>query len=140
MARRRFLSQLLGLPFLALGTKAQESKKTLRILMRSSWGTDDPTRAVRLRACTGLGGRWPRSSDIPDCRRELSYAQSYLGRADSHWLAAPQRVAREGRRQTHSCLCLRSLLPGPWGLGKRSRELERQVRQSCYFRFSGRMG
>jgi predicted peroxiredoxin len=45
MARRRFLSQLLGLPFLALGTKAQESKKTLRILMRSSWGTDDPTRA-----------------------------------------------------------------------------------------------
>ena len=45
MARRRFLSQLLGLPFLALGTKAQESKKTLRILMRSSWGTDDTTRA-----------------------------------------------------------------------------------------------
>ena len=45
MARRKFLSQLLGLPFLALGTKAQESKKTLRILMRSSWGTDDPTRA-----------------------------------------------------------------------------------------------
>jgi predicted peroxiredoxin len=25
--------------------KAQESKKTLRIMMRSSWGTDDPTRA-----------------------------------------------------------------------------------------------
>ena len=45
MARRKFLSQLLGLPFLALGTRAQESKKTLRILMRSSWGTDDPTRA-----------------------------------------------------------------------------------------------
>jgi predicted peroxiredoxin len=45
MARRRFLSQLLGLPFLALGTKAPESKKTLKILMRSSWGTDDTTRA-----------------------------------------------------------------------------------------------
>jgi len=45
MARRKFLSQLLGLPFLALGTKAQDSKKTLRILMRSSWGTDDTTRA-----------------------------------------------------------------------------------------------
>jgi hypothetical protein len=27
MARRRFLAQLAGLPFLALGTKAQESKK-----------------------------------------------------------------------------------------------------------------
>lgn len=45
MARRKFLSQLLGLPFLALGTKAQEPKKALKILMRSSWGTDDPTRA-----------------------------------------------------------------------------------------------
>src|SRR3984885_561327 len=45
MARRRFLSQLVGLPFLALGAKAQESKKVLKIMMRSSWGTDDPTRA-----------------------------------------------------------------------------------------------
>jgi predicted peroxiredoxin len=45
MARRKFLSQLLGLPFLALGAQAPESKKTLRIMMRSSWGTDDPTRA-----------------------------------------------------------------------------------------------
>jgi predicted peroxiredoxin len=50
MARREFLSQLLGLPFLALGTKSQkakapETKKTLKIMMRSSWGTDDTTRA-----------------------------------------------------------------------------------------------
>jgi predicted peroxiredoxin len=45
MARRRFLSQLAGLPFLAIGVKAQEAKKTLKIMMRSSWGTDDPTRA-----------------------------------------------------------------------------------------------
>jgi len=45
MARRKFLSQLLGLPFLAVGAKAQETKKTLKVLMRSSWGTDDPTRA-----------------------------------------------------------------------------------------------
>jgi len=45
MARRRFLSQLLGLPFLASGVKAEEPKKPLKIMMRSSWGTDDPTRA-----------------------------------------------------------------------------------------------
>jgi predicted peroxiredoxin len=45
MARRKFLSQLFGLPFLALGVKAEEPKKTLKIMMRSSWGTDDPTRA-----------------------------------------------------------------------------------------------
>jgi predicted peroxiredoxin len=45
MARRKFLSQLLSLPFCALGATAQESKKVLKIMMRSSWGTDDPTRA-----------------------------------------------------------------------------------------------
>lgn len=45
MARRRFLSQLIGLPFLAAGVKAEEPKKALKIMMRSSWGTDDPTRA-----------------------------------------------------------------------------------------------
>jgi len=45
MARRRFLSHLLGLPFLTLGAQAQESKRVLKIMMRSSWGTDDPTRA-----------------------------------------------------------------------------------------------
>ncbi|HEY2823233.1 MAG TPA: hypothetical protein VGJ06_19475 [Candidatus Acidoferrum sp.] len=45
MATRKFLSQLVALPFFALGLKAQESKKILKIMMRSSWGTDDPTRA-----------------------------------------------------------------------------------------------
>jgi len=45
MARRRFLAQLAGLPFLALGTRAEESKKPLKIMMKSAWGSDDPTRA-----------------------------------------------------------------------------------------------
>jgi predicted peroxiredoxin len=45
MARRRFLAQLAGLPFLAFGAKAQESKKPLKIMMKSAWGSDDPTRA-----------------------------------------------------------------------------------------------
>jgi predicted peroxiredoxin len=45
MARRKFLSQLLGLPFLSLAAKAEEPKKSLKIMMKSAWGTDDPTRA-----------------------------------------------------------------------------------------------
>lgn len=45
MARRQFLAQLLGLPFLSFGVKAQETKKPLKIMMKSAWGTDDPTRA-----------------------------------------------------------------------------------------------
>jgi predicted peroxiredoxin len=47
MARRRFLSQLLGLPFLSLAGKAEEPKKeTLKIMMKSAWGSDDPTKAA----------------------------------------------------------------------------------------------
>lgn len=45
MARRQFLAQLLGLPFLSFGVKTQEPKKALKIMMKSAWGTDDPTRA-----------------------------------------------------------------------------------------------
>ena len=46
MARRTFLAQLAGLPFLALGGKPPESKKPLKIMMKSAWGSDDPTRAA----------------------------------------------------------------------------------------------
>lgn len=45
MARRTFLAQLAGLPFLALGAKAEDAKKPLKIMMKSAWGPDDPTRA-----------------------------------------------------------------------------------------------
>jgi predicted peroxiredoxin len=45
MARRRFLAQLLSLPFLGFSTQAEEPKKKLKIMMKSAWGSDDPTRA-----------------------------------------------------------------------------------------------
>ena len=46
MARRTFLAQLAGLPFLTFGSNAAESKKSLKIMMKSAWGSDDPTRAA----------------------------------------------------------------------------------------------
>jgi predicted peroxiredoxin len=46
MARRNFLAQLAGLPFLGLGSKADDAKKPLKIMMKSAWGSDDPTRAA----------------------------------------------------------------------------------------------
>ena len=45
MARRRFLAQLAALPFLAFNVHAEEPKKRLKIMMKSAWGSDDPTRA-----------------------------------------------------------------------------------------------
>src|ERR1700688_114516 len=47
--RRKFLAQLSTLPFLAWGTRAgqvEQSKKSLKIMMKSAWGPDEPTRAA----------------------------------------------------------------------------------------------
>ena len=52
MARREFLtrlSQIAALPFLAAGAmkaQAQASKKPLKVMMKSAWGSDDPTKAA----------------------------------------------------------------------------------------------
>jgi predicted peroxiredoxin len=48
MARRSFLRQLLVLPFLgAIPSLGQESThKPLNIMMKSAWGSDDPTKAA----------------------------------------------------------------------------------------------
>jgi predicted peroxiredoxin len=46
MARRQFLSQLLGLPLLSLRVNTDEPKKTLKVMMKSAWGSDDPTKAA----------------------------------------------------------------------------------------------
>ena len=46
MARRTFLAQLAGLPFLLQTAKAEEARKPLKIMMKSAWGADDPTRAA----------------------------------------------------------------------------------------------
>jgi len=48
MERRLLFPWLAGLPLLAFGrTNAQEPQKTqkLKIMMKSAWGSDDPTRA-----------------------------------------------------------------------------------------------
>jgi predicted peroxiredoxin len=46
MARRQFLAQLLGFPLFSLGVKTEESKKSLKVMMKSAWGSDDPTKAA----------------------------------------------------------------------------------------------
>jgi len=51
MARREFLSRLAqfaALPFVMSGASAQAPapRKTLKIMMKSAWGSDDPTKAA----------------------------------------------------------------------------------------------
>jgi predicted peroxiredoxin len=47
MIRRSFLSRLSALPLLAAATASgQTAHKTLKIMMKSAWGSDDPTKAA----------------------------------------------------------------------------------------------
>lgn len=49
MARRWFLSRLAALPLLAAGALSAQTdtpKKSLKIMMKSAWGSDDPTKAA----------------------------------------------------------------------------------------------
>ena len=46
MSRRLFLSRLAALPLLSvLGHGTEPTHKPLKIMMKSAWGSDDPTRA-----------------------------------------------------------------------------------------------
>ncbi|HZD50019.1 MAG TPA: DsrE family protein [Silvibacterium sp.] len=49
MARRSFLLQMMALPFAGLASLAQTpttARKPLNIMMKSAWGSDDPTKAA----------------------------------------------------------------------------------------------
>jgi predicted peroxiredoxin len=48
MARRSFLLQLMALPFAGVAAMAQvpATRKPLNIMMKSAWGSDDPTKAA----------------------------------------------------------------------------------------------
>ena len=47
MARRSFLRQMLVLPFLGMASLGEEpTHKPLHIMMKSAWGSDDPTKAA----------------------------------------------------------------------------------------------
>lgn len=48
MARRSFLRQLVALPFVGVASSfgQRTSTKSLNIMMKSAWGSDDPTKAA----------------------------------------------------------------------------------------------
>lgn len=46
MARRTFLTQLAGLPLVLRFLGTAQPQKRLKILMKSAWGAEDPTRAA----------------------------------------------------------------------------------------------
>jgi len=137
MERRLLFPWLAGLPLLAFGrTNAQEPQKTqkLKIMMKSAWGSDDPTRAS-FPFVHGLA--------LAEAGHEVQIfligEATYLMRKETANAIMPVRMAAaerdygKGRGQTHSHLFLRSLLPCPWGHGNRLELMRSEVRQSVDF-------
>ena len=47
MARRSFLSTMIALPFLGMTASSEQiTRKPLKIMMKSAWGSDDPTKSA----------------------------------------------------------------------------------------------
>ena len=46
MARRSFLTQMLALPLFGMTAQDEPARKHLKIMMKSAWGSDDPTKAA----------------------------------------------------------------------------------------------
>src|SRR5713101_9727587 len=121
MLRRQIFGKLAGLPLLALGAgRAQAAGKALKIMMKSAWGSDDPTRASFVFAqWSGTGGGRTRGTDLPYRRGDVSDAPGDGGSDHAGGLAFPEGNARKGHSQAHPRLFLRGLLPGPWCHGNR---------------------
>ena len=90
-------------------------------------------------ARTGPCGSRTRCPDLPVGRSRLADAKGYRERDSAGGLAASERNARKAGRQTCSDFCLRSLLPGPWGLGNRFNSVGSEIWQPCCLRIAGRM-
>ena len=146
MARRAFLTrmaQLAALPFLtaAGALQAQTNRKQLKILMKSAWGSDDPTKAAfpffpRARACRGRA----RGADLSARRGCRADAQSRRRRGHARRLAGGWRLPEQAGWQARADLRLRRVLTRARRHRSRSDQLWSEIRQPAHLRFAGRMG
>ncbi len=138
--RRKFLAQLFGLPFLSLGAKAQESKKSLKIMMKSAWGPDDPTRAA-FPFAHGLV--------LAEAGHEvqiflLAEATSLLRKSMVNailpvgWPPLSETLAKLVAKQIP--ICFEGVFPGPWGHGSRPKSMGSEIRQSGDLCLAGGVG
>jgi hypothetical protein len=114
-----------------MGTRADESKKSLKIMMKSAWGPDDPTRAA-FPFAHGLvlaeAGHQVQIFLLAEAtslmRKSMVSAILPVG-----WPPLSETLG-QGCSETYSDLRLRSLLPGPWGHGNRLESMGRKIWKS----------
>jgi hypothetical protein len=134
MARREFLtqlSQIVALPFLAAGVmqaQAQPSKKSLKIMMKSAWGSDDPTKAA-----------FPFSHGLALSEAGHEVQIYLLGEAVSLMRKAVAN-SDQARGQKGDNLCLRRLFSRSWRHRRRSGKLWCQVWKPHNLRVFSRVG
>ena len=110
MARRSFLAQLAGLPFLALSTKPLDSKKPLNIMMKGAWGPDDPTKGViSISSRARAGGSRAQRADLSALGRYGFDAEVTVNAIFPVGLAAIERDDGKGGGETYSDFLLRGL-------------------------------
>src|SRR6266851_7778518 len=139
MMRRLLLSRLASLPFFAMGaSQGQAPSKKLRIMMKSAWGPDDPTRAA-FPFAHGLA--------LAEAGHDvqiflLAEATSLLRKSMVNailpvgWPPLSETLDKVVARHIP---VLRCLLPGPWGHGNGFESVGSQIRQPGDLCLSGGM-
>jgi hypothetical protein len=141
VARRRFLAQVLSLPFLSFATNSDEPKKNLKIMMKSAWGSDDPTKAafpfLHALALSEAGHEVQifllgEATDL--MRKVTANAVVPVG-----WPPLSETLEKITAKHipVFAGLRLRSLQPGPWGHGSRLGAVGSKIRQSHNLRELG---
>src|SRR5215471_9110893 len=128
MKRRLFLRKLVAVPFLgATSAVAAQNEHKLKILMKSAWGSDDPTKA----AFPFLHG-----DALSDAGHDvqifllgsgLSDAEISSQRGGSGRLATASRSSWQARDQENTDLCLRGLFSCARSYRSRSGRIRRKV-------------
>ena len=143
MARRRFLAQMAAWPLAALvptTTFPEPRTASLKIVLKSAWGSDDPTKAAfPFSHAHALSGGRPRGADLPAgeavglMRRSVAEAVVPVG-----WPPVGELLGKVAARRIpiYACgTCARAR-----GVAEAPRQLGRQVRQPQDLRLAGGVG
>ena len=144
MERRKLFSWLAGLPFFALSAASQQpapATRKLKIMMKSAWGSDDPTRASFVfahglaLADAGHGVQIFLTGEATYTMRKATVnAIMPVG-----WPPLSETLEKVVAKHIQIFI-LRSLFPGPWGHGSRSEPMGSKIWQPGDFSVPGGMG
>jgi hypothetical protein len=133
MVRRSFLRQLAALPFIAAASPSAPAADTakLKILMKSAWGSDDPTKAAFPFLHADALSETGHNVQIFLLGEAVSLMRKSVAQCGSTgWLATSFGSSYQDRGQENSNLHMRRLFAGARNNGSRPGRIRRKIRQS----------